>query len=182
MDWKSKQNSDGGWAYTQGGVVDRADNLRIARSVCHRHRRPEFRSGLEVLSSTQRRDGGWSPLPGVEESTWVTALAAFLPERADREGTAAPGGPLAERADGAGIRAGATGCARESRVITRISLRLAMVSRSRRLGDPTSFGILAFEKLLATRDDDRALRGRIADAREFLFRPAVRRRRMESRI
>jgi hypothetical protein len=44
--------------------------------------RVSFEAGLKFLCSTQRNDGGWSPQPGVAESTWVTALAALLPEEA----------------------------------------------------------------------------------------------------
>jgi hypothetical protein len=39
----------------------------------------------------QRPDGGWRPHPGVEESTWVTALAALVPEEELGEGARARG-------------------------------------------------------------------------------------------
>ena len=42
-----------------------------------------------------RRDGGCSPQTGVEESTWVTALVALLPEDAVSAAATPPGDRLA---------------------------------------------------------------------------------------
>ena len=169
MDWKSKQNSDGGWAYARGGSwTEPTIFVLVAQSVTGIDSR-SFEAGLKFLSATQRRDGGWSPQPGVEESTWVTALAAFLPERAIGRGRL-------HRA--VAWLKGQTG--RESSWSYRLRQRIAGNRDEYPYGwpwfpgaaawvIPTSFGILAFERFLATNGDDRALRERIAGAREFLF-------------
>jgi hypothetical protein len=168
-DWKSRQNSDGGWAYARGGSwTEPTIFVLLAQSVTGADRQ-SFEAGLRFLSTTQRGDGGWSPQPGVEESTWVTVLAPFLPEQA-------VGRERLRRA--AAWLKGQTG--RESGWSYRLRQRMAGNRERYPYGwpwfpgaaawvIPTSFGILAFERLLAGGDDDRALRERIADAREFLF-------------
>ncbi len=74
----SKQNQDGGWAYVRGGswteptVYAMLALLSAGESVAARR-------GAEWLSSIARRDGGWPPRAGVDQSTWVTGLVALLP-------------------------------------------------------------------------------------------------------
>ena len=51
------------------------------------------RRGLSWLRAAQRADGGWPPQSAVDQSTWVTALVAWLPS-----------GQLGETAHAAGIR------------------------------------------------------------------------------
>jgi hypothetical protein len=169
MDWKSKQNSDGGWAYARGGSwTEPTVFVLLAQSVTGVDG-ASFEAGLKFLSATQRRDGGWSPQPGVEESTWVTALAAFLPEQAI--------GAERLRRVVAWLK-GQTG--RESGWSFRLRQKMAGNNEEYPYGwpwfpgaaawvIPTSFGILALEKSLATGVGDRALRERIADGREFLL-------------
>lgn len=168
MDWKSKQNSDGGWAYAHGvSWTEPTVFVLLAQSVTGMDAE-SFAAGLKFLDAMQRRDGGWSPQPGVEESTWVTALAAFLPERAIGE----------DRLHRAlAWLKGQTG--RESSFSFRLRQRIAGDREEYPYGwpwfpgaaawvIPTSFGILAFERALAN-GGDRALRERIADGTEFLF-------------
>jgi len=169
IDWKSRQNSDGGWAYARGGSwTEPTIFVLLAQSVTDVDR-ASFVAGLKFLRATQRRDGGWSPQPEVEESTWVTALAAFLPEQAI--------GKESLRRAAAWLK-GQTG--RESSLSYRFQQWMAGNHEEYPYGwpwfpgaaawvIPTSFGILAFERLLANGANDRALRNRIGDAREFLF-------------
>jgi hypothetical protein len=169
MNWKSKQNGDGGWAYAKGGSwTEPTVFVLLAQSVTGVDG-PSFAAGLKFLNAVQREDGGWNPRPGVEESTWVTALAAFLPERViGAEKLRRAVAWLKER----------TG--RESGWNFRLRQRIAGNREAYPDGwpwypgaaawvIPTSFGILAFERALAAGIGDRALRDRIAAGREFLF-------------
>jgi squalene cyclase len=166
-DWKSGQNRDGGWAYNKGCSWTEPTALVLLAQSVTQVDRPSFQAGLQFLRSTQRRDGGWSPQPDVAESTWVTALAALLPEEAI-------GAERLKRA-----RAwleGQTG--RESSFGYRFQQMIHGVNEKHPDGwpwfpgaaawvIPTSLGILAFERAL-TRGQDKRLRERVNSAREFL--------------
>jgi hypothetical protein len=168
FDWKSRQNRDGGWAYNKGcSWTEPTAFVLLAQSVTQVDR-PSFEAGLKFLCSTQRKDGGWSPHPDVAESTWVTALAALLPEEAI-------GAQRVKRA--VAWLEGQTG--RESSWSYR--LRQTIAGNSEKYPEgwpwfpgaaawviPTSMGILAFERAL-TRGENRRLRDRVNAGREFLF-------------
>jgi hypothetical protein len=166
-DWKSIQNRDGGWAYNKGcSWTEPTAFVLLAQSVTQVDR-PSFEAGLQFLRATQRRDGGWSPQPDVDESTWVTALAALLPEEAI-------GADRLKRA--LAWLEGQTG--RESSWSYRFQQTIHGIHEKHPDGwpwfpgaaawvIPTSLGILAFERAL-TRGENRRLRERVNSAREFL--------------
>src|SRR5580658_2551239 len=166
-DWKSRQNRDGGWAYNKGcSWTEPTAFVLLAQSVTQVDR-PSFEAGLQFLRSTQRKDGGWSPQPDVAESTWVTALAALLPEEAIGAGRLKRALAWLE---------GQTG--RESSWSYRFQQMIHGVNEKHPDGwpwfpgaaawvIPTSLGILAFERAL-TRDEDSRLRERVNSAKEFL--------------
>ena len=82
MDWRSRQNRDGGWAYSNGcSWTEPTAFVLLAQSVTGVDSR-SFDAGLKFLLSMERDDGGWSPQPEVAESTWVSAVVALLPEEA----------------------------------------------------------------------------------------------------
>jgi len=168
IDWKSRQNRDGGWAYNKGGSWTEPTVLILLAQSVTQIDRPGFEAGLNFLRSTQRRDGGWSPRPDVDESTWVTALAALLPEEAI-------GAERLKRA--VAWLEGQTG--RESGWSYRLQQTIAGNKEKYPEGwpwfpgaaawvIPTSIGILAFERAL-TRGENRKLRERVNSGREFLF-------------
>jgi len=197
-EWKSRQNGDGGWAYGRGcswteptvfallaqsalagdlahsglaGRGDAAADGSCASPDC-KPDRESFRGGVRFLGSIARRDGGFSPQPGVEESTWVTALVALLPEDAVR-------GRQRHRAiEWLKDRAG-----RESGWQYRLQQRLAGVKDDYPEGwpwypgaaawvVPTSLGILAFERALRHGGDEGSagLLDRVQSGREFLLK------------
>jgi hypothetical protein len=74
----ARQNQDGGWPYVRGNswmepTVYAVLALHAAGAT------DEVRRGIQWIVRLQRADGGWPPQAGVDESTWVTALAAILP-------------------------------------------------------------------------------------------------------
>ena len=82
-----RQNPDGGWGYSRGGsswteptcYALLALSSGEVSSPAGSQGAVAARKGLQWLTSGQRSDGGWAPRPGVDESTWVTALALLLP-------------------------------------------------------------------------------------------------------
>src|ERR1041385_2570989 len=74
----SKQNLDGGWSYVRGKSWTEPTVYSVM-ALLAAGEQPAAARAMQWLAATQRADGGWSPQPGVDESTWVTALVALLP-------------------------------------------------------------------------------------------------------
>jgi len=72
------QNSDGGWPYTRGRSWTEPTVYAIL-ALLAQGETAAARRGLDWILRTQRRDGGWAPQTGVDQSMWVTALVALLP-------------------------------------------------------------------------------------------------------
>jgi len=169
-DWKSRQNRDGGWAYSNNGDSwTEPTALVLLAQTATQIDRSSFEAGIKFLRSTQRRDGGWSPQPDVAESTWVTALAALLPKEAI-------GAARLQRA--VGWLNGQAG--EESSWTFKLRQRLQGNHDDDPAGwpwfpgaaawvIPTSYGIMAFERALRQNENNK-LRERLNFAREFLVR------------
>jgi len=167
IDWKSRQNRDGGWAYNKGcSWTEPTAFVLLAQSVTQVDR-PSFEAGLQFLRSTQRSDGGWSPQPDVAESTWVTAVAALLPEKAI--GAERLKRALAWLEDQTGRESGWS--YRFQQMIhgnyDKSPEGWPWFPGAAAWVIPTSLGMLAFERALA-RAEDRKLRERVNSAKEFL--------------
>lgn len=169
-DWKNRQNRDGGWAYSdKGDSWTEPTALVLLAQTATQIDRSSFEAGIRFLRSAQRRDGGWSPQPDVAESTWVTALAALLPEEAI-------GAVPIKRAIGwLDDQAG-----EESSWTFKLRQRLQGNHDDDPAGwpwypgaaawvIPTSYGVLALERALR-HGENRKLRERLNFAREFLVR------------
>lgn len=167
-DWNDRQNRDGGWAYDKGcSWTEPTAFVLLAQSVTQVDGR-SFHAGSKFLLSLQRDDGGWRPQPEVDESTWVTAAVALLPEEAI--------GPDKLKRAITWLE-GQTG--RESSWSYKLRQRIAGNKEAYPDGwpwfpgaaawvIPTALGILAFERELTRRDSAR-LRARVNSGREFLF-------------
>ncbi len=169
-DWRTRQNGDGGWAYSRGCSWTEPTVFVLLAQSATTPDRESFRSGSRFLSSIARRDGGSSPQAGVEESTWVTALVALLPEGAVSE---------QQRRQAIDWLQGKTG--RESGWRYKLQQRLS--GNKDEFPDgwpwfpgaaawviPTSLGILAFERTLRHTGAGREeLQERIEAGRRFLF-------------
>src|SRR5580704_16161965 len=154
-DWKTRQNGDGGWAYSRGCSWTEPTVFVLLAQAASTPDRDSFLRGSKFLSSIARRDGGYSPQPGVEESTWVTALVALLPEDAVQE---------RQRRLAIDWLKARTG--RESGWRYKLQQRLGGSKEEYPEGwpwfpgaaawvIPTSFGILAFERALRRSDTER---------------------------
>jgi Prenyltransferase and squalene oxidase repeat len=74
----SRQNQDGGWSYLHGKSWTEPTVYAVMALLAAEEEQASKR-GLRWLSTAQRRDGGWPPQTGVDQSTWVTGLVALLP-------------------------------------------------------------------------------------------------------
>ena len=75
----SRQNPDGGWPYIRGKSWTEPTVYAVMALESAGEREPA-RRGMQWILSRQRSDGGWAPQTEVDQSTWVTALVALLPE------------------------------------------------------------------------------------------------------
>jgi hypothetical protein len=75
----SNQNSDGGWPYRPGGSSWTEPTVYALLAGYATGDSTGRDRALQWLRALQRVDGSWVPKPGVDQSTWVTALVALLP-------------------------------------------------------------------------------------------------------
>jgi hypothetical protein len=68
------QLNDGGWAYSTDSSWTEPTCYAILALRCSGESPQAITSACEWLARRQRRDGGWSPGPAVEQSTHVTSL------------------------------------------------------------------------------------------------------------
>jgi len=169
-DWAARQNSDGGWAYSRGCSWAEPTAFVLLAQSAGSPDRASFLNGGKFFASLARQDGGWSPQPGVGESTWVTALAALLPEDLISE---------QQRRRAIGWLKDKSG--RDSSWLYRLRRRLDGDKEELPEGwpwfpgasawvIPTSLGILAFERALRRGASDRGeLEDRIVQGKRFLL-------------
>ena len=168
---RAAQNPDGGWPYRKGGSWTEPTVYALLAHQAGRAAVPRSREALTWLRGAQRSDGGWTPRPSVDQSTWVTALAALLPPEAIGE---------ARHARGVEWLAG------EGAMDKSPLFRLSRFLRNGKLPDgadengwpwfpgtaawvtPTCLGILALQKRYR-RQPTAELRERIGQARSFLL-------------
>jgi hypothetical protein len=174
VDWHSKQNIDGGWAYSRGcSWTEPTAIVLLAQTAAGIE--PEslrsgesFSAGIRFLRSLEAPDGGWRPQSGVVESTWVTALVGLLPMKA-----------IGDQPHQRAIEwlKGRTG--RESSWDYKLRQRLSGNKDEFPEGwpwfpgatawvIPTTFAILAFERELRTRTDVH-IENRIALGKKYLL-------------
>jgi hypothetical protein len=87
----AKQNPDGGWPYARGASWTEPTAYAVLALLAEGETRAVER-GIRWMRLAQRPDGGWPPQLGVDQSTWVSALAALLPS--ERLGAAAHAGAI----------------------------------------------------------------------------------------
>jgi len=73
-----KQNADGGWPYRRG-ASGTEPTAYAALAMLAAGEKARARKAIAWLRGLEGADGGWRPRPGVEDSTWVTALVALVP-------------------------------------------------------------------------------------------------------
>jgi len=166
----AKQNPDGGWPYARGASWTEPTAYATLALLAEGETRAAER-GMRWMRLAQLPDGGWPPQRGMDRSSWVSALAALLPE----EGL------------GASAHAGAIQwLLRTSGEETTFTYRLRQwllgnspapdqqfagwpwVPGSAAWVGPTALAILALEKEGASRPSSR-IRERIESGRRFLL-------------
>ncbi len=69
------QNVDGGWGYQNGTSWTEPTALALLALHASQGNGSAHERGCAWLELKQARDGGWSPVPWMDTSTWVTSLA-----------------------------------------------------------------------------------------------------------
>jgi hypothetical protein len=69
------QNADGGWGYDRDSSWTEPTALALLALEAQGTKDRAYERGCGWLGRKQRSDGGWSPAPAVDISTWVTSLA-----------------------------------------------------------------------------------------------------------
>lgn len=165
------QNADGGWGFRGGGSWTEPTCYALcALSAAGLADSEASRRGARWFASRQRGDGGWPPRDGVDESTWVTALALLLPD---------PLLPVPQQNRAAAWLLAETG--RETSWVFRLRMRLLNVHLENTEFDgwpwypgaaawvmPTALSILALEKH-ARRSGSDTLRERVRQGQRFLL-------------
>jgi hypothetical protein len=77
----SLQREDGGWGYSGQASWTEPTALALLALSARNTNADAFSRGSRWLERVRRPDGGWAPKPGVEESTWVTALSVLAGRR-----------------------------------------------------------------------------------------------------
>ena len=166
-----KQNPDGGWPYVRGVSWTEPTVYAILASLAAGETEPAKR-GLDWLRARQLGDGGWAPQPGVDESTWVTALVALIsPEHL---GIAVHARAIAWLMTTKGQESSASYRLREwllgnPRLPEQEFPGWPWVPGAAAWVGPTALAILALEQE-ELRKPSAAIRGRIAEGRGFLLR------------
>ena len=168
---RAAQNPDGGWPYYRGKSWTEPTVYALLAHQAARTAAPRSADAFAWLSAAQLPDGGWTPQPPVDSSTWVTALVALLPPEAIGAGRHARAVEWLLRLSGM-----------ESSRLLELSafLRNGKLPEARKPDGwpwfpgsaawvtPTCFGILALKKCY-WRQPSTELRDRIDQAVAFLF-------------
>lgn len=164
------QNPDGGWPYKSGGSCTEPTAYGLLALVAlGQTASPAVRKASDWLARGQRADGGWAPRPGVDQTTWVTALVLLLP------------GSLVHVSRERALRWLAASSGRESGWVQRLRVTLLDGRMPQTGGDgwpwfpdtaawvtPTCFGLLAAEKS-ARSQPSVELSQRAGAARQYLL-------------
>jgi prenyltransferase/squalene oxidase-like repeat protein len=75
------QNADGGWGYDRDSSWTEPTAFALLALEAQHIKGAAYDAGCAWLARKQNSDGGWSPAPSVDISTWVTSLVLLaLPE------------------------------------------------------------------------------------------------------
>ena len=167
----SRQNPDGGWAYTGGSSWTEPTVYAVLALLAAGEEEASAR-GLRWLRKRQLPDGGWAPQAGLDDSTWVTSLVALLPH--ERLGEAAHRQAIRwllrtegrETTTGYRLREWLLGA---SRPPEHEFAGWPWVPDTAAWVGPTSLAILALDKEYRRRPSNE-VRARIDEGRQFLLR------------
>jgi len=165
-----RQNRDGGWPYIRGASWTEPTVYAVL-ALWAAGETEYARRGLRWIVRNGRTDGGWPAQPGIDQSTWVTALVALLPP--EQLGQEAHGRAIAWLLGMTGEESTLTYRMREwllgnSRLAEREPAGWPWVPGTAAWVGPTSLAILALEREHSRRPRAE-VRRRVEEGRGFLI-------------